>query len=47
MLADFDIVAPPPIDPATLATLADGSFIDTPTAGRCCWATRAPARPTC
>ena len=44
-LAEFNIDAVPSIPPATLATLATGTYLD---AGdpSCCSATPAPAKPT-
>jgi len=45
-LADFDLAAAPSVNPATIATLAAGAYMDSASRS-CCWATRARARATC
>ena len=45
-LADFNFDVAPTVNPATIATLATGSYLE-PATRSCCSATQAPAGPTC
>ncbi len=46
-LADFDLSAAPMVNPATIATLANGSYLAAPATRSSCSATAAQGRATC